>query len=105
LSARMKKLILCVGLIGVTRLGIDPGICLAQPLAYVTNNQSLTISVIDTASNSVVATIPVGFGPSGIAVTPDGSRVYATHAGGADFVNVIDTSSNTGDGAFISSTP
>jgi YVTN family beta-propeller protein len=34
------------------------------------------ISVIDTTANDVVATIPLGELVSGIAITPDGSRVY-----------------------------
>ncbi len=32
-----------------------------------------TVSVIDTASNTVVATVAVGSNPSGVAVTPDGN--------------------------------
>ena len=52
-----------------------------------------TVSVIDTASNTVTATIPVGSGPGGVAVTPDGSRVYIGNEGGN--VSVIDTASNT----------
>jgi YVTN family beta-propeller protein len=35
-----------------------------------------TVSVIDTATNNVTATVPVGSAPSGIAVNPDGTRVY-----------------------------
>jgi YVTN family beta-propeller protein len=44
-----------------------------QPLAYVTNLADNTVSVIDTANNKVVATIPVGAGPFAVAfatVTP-----------------------------------
>jgi YVTN family beta-propeller protein len=35
----------------------------AAPFAYVANSSSNTVSVIDTASNTVVATIPVGSHP------------------------------------------
>jgi YVTN family beta-propeller protein len=35
-----------------------------------------TVSVIDTASSSVIATLPVGVFPVGVAVKPDGSSVY-----------------------------
>ena len=35
--------------------------------------------MIATATNTVVATIPVGNGPVGVAVTPDGSKVYVTN--------------------------
>lgn len=40
--------------------------------AYVTNQNDDTVSVIDTSSNTVIATIPVGNGPFGIAITPIG---------------------------------
>ena len=42
----------------------------AQTRAYVTNVFSNTVSVIDTATNTVVATIPVGILPEGVAITP-----------------------------------
>jgi YVTN family beta-propeller protein len=50
----------------------------AAPLAYVTNRFSDTISVIATACNTVVATIPVGDGPEGVAITPNGKFSYVT---------------------------
>jgi YVTN family beta-propeller protein len=37
-----------------------------------------TVSVINTRRNRVVATIPVGNLPAGVAVRPDGKRVYVT---------------------------
>lgn len=48
----------------------------AAPFAYVANHDSKNVSVIDTATNKVVATIPVGHFPNGVAVTPDGKRAY-----------------------------
>ena len=52
------------------------------------------MSVIDTATNAVVGSpIAVGDAPFGVAVTPDGSRVYVANAG--DDVSVIDTATNT----------
>jgi YVTN family beta-propeller protein len=45
-----------------------------QPYLYVANNGSNNVSVIDTATNTVVGTpIPVGNGPQGTAVTPGGT--------------------------------
>jgi YVTN family beta-propeller protein len=43
--------------------------------AYITNfgGPDHTVSVIDTATNAVIATIPVGDSPFGVAVSPDGS--------------------------------
>jgi YVTN family beta-propeller protein len=61
-----------------------------RPLAYVTNVRDNTVSVIDTASNTVTATIPVGDVPDGVAFTPDGSRAYVTNFDG-NTVSVIDT--------------
>jgi len=56
--------------------------CLSQaraaPFAYVPNERSGTVSVIDTASDQVVATIKTGGKPRGIAATPDGRRLYVS---------------------------
>ena len=38
--------------------------------AYVANNFGNSVSVIDTSSNTVVARVPVGSGPSGVAISP-----------------------------------
>lgn len=52
-----------------------------------------TVSVLDTASNTVVKTIDVGLHPCGMALSPDGSRVYVTNAN-SDTVSVIDTAAD-----------
>src|SRR2546430_16291635 len=56
--------------------------CLSQaraaPFAYVPNERSGTVSVIDTASDQVVATIKAGGKPRGIAASPDGRRLYVS---------------------------
>jgi YVTN family beta-propeller protein len=60
----------------------------------VTNQGNNTVSVIDTMTNTIVATIPVGLGGSELAITPDGTRVYVPNQ--QDFiVSVIDTTTNT----------
>ena len=66
----------------------------AQTRAYVTNGGDNTVSVIDTATNTVVATIPVGQFPFGVAITPDGTRAYVPNAGD-NTVSVINTATNT----------
>ena len=66
----------------------------ATTFGYVTNVDDNTVSVIDTASNTVVATIPVGGFPDGVATTPDGTHAYVTN-GFDSTVSVIDTASNT----------
>ena len=65
----------------------------AQTVAYVTNDGSNTVSVINTSTNTVTTTIPVGSNPAGVVVSPDGTRAYV----GTLFntISVIDTASNT----------
>ena len=46
---------------------------------YVTNYGSNTVSVIDTATNTVTATVTVGTNPRGVAVSPDGKKVYVAN--------------------------
>jgi bacillolysin len=58
-----------------------------------------TVTVINTASNNIVTTIPAGqgcfcTGPDGVAITPDNSTVYVTNELD-NTVTVINTASNT----------
>src|SRR5207249_5961868 len=53
------------------------------------------VSVIDTTANTVIATVPVGGQPEGVAVHPDGKRVYVANVSGPGTMSVIDTSTNT----------
>lgn len=65
----------------------------AGPKAYVGNFSDNTISVIDTASGAVVATVPVAAGPHGMAATPDGRTVYVS-GDNSSTVSVIDASTD-----------
>lgn len=49
----------------------------AAPFAYIANSGSNTVSVIDGATNTVVATLPVGAVPGGVAV--NGTHVYVAN--------------------------
>ncbi len=62
---------------------------------YVANGSG-TVSVIDTTTNTVIATITIGAGtgPQGVAITPDGTRVYVSDFG-SNHVSVISTATNT----------
>ncbi len=51
------------------------------------------MSVIDTRSNAVVATVPVGQRPWNMALTPDGRKLYVAN-GRSNSVSVIDTGSD-----------
>lgn len=57
---------------------------------YVANGHGNSVSVIDAASARVIAVVPVGKRPWGIAVTPDGRKVYTAN-GVSNDVSVIDT--------------
>jgi YVTN family beta-propeller protein len=54
---------------------------------------SNNVSVIHRPGNTVVATIPVGRSPSGVAFTPDGTQAYVTNAADST-VSVINTATN-----------
>ena len=51
------------------------------PKLFVTNETSGDLSVIDVASQKVIATIPLGKRPRGVQVSPDGSKVYVALSG------------------------
>ncbi|WP_264060738.1 Ig-like domain-containing protein [Mycolicibacterium psychrotolerans] len=61
---------------------------------YVANTNSDSVSLIDTTTIKVLATINVGDAPRGLAVSPDGSLV-AVAAYGANTVSIIDTANDT----------
>ena len=66
----------------------------AAPFAYVANSTGNTVSVIDTATNTVVGSpIRVRNQPTSVAVTPDGTRAYVTNRGSGS-VSVINTVTN-----------
>jgi YVTN family beta-propeller protein len=71
---------------------------------YVTNTANSTVSVINvntaTGSYTVAATVPVGTLPAGVAVSPDGTKVYVA-AWGTNGVSVINTATDTVSGSPI----
>ena len=50
--------------------------------------------MIDTATNTVIATIPVGSFPGDVAISPDGTRAYVTNSNSAT-ISVINTATNS----------
>jgi YVTN family beta-propeller protein len=66
----------------------------AGPKAYVGLFKDNAVAVIDTATNTVLTTIPIPPGPHGLVVTPDGRTVFASSDGDSK-VSVIDTSTDT----------
>ncbi len=70
----------------------------AQIFGYVTDNMDRTVSVVDTSSDTVVATIDVGVPyPYGVACHPDGTKVYVSGTGvaNAGTVFLIDVATQT----------
>jgi len=65
----------------------------AQTKAYVAHKGANVVSVLDTATGTVMGTIPVGTGPTRVAITRDGTRAYVTNAE-SDSISVIDTGSD-----------
>jgi YVTN family beta-propeller protein len=59
---------------------------------YVTTGTD--VAVVDTSTNTVIATVPVGGFPEGLDVTPDGLNVFVANSGAAS-VQVISTATNT----------
>jgi YVTN family beta-propeller protein len=62
--------------------------------AYITNSGSNTVSVLNTATGTVTATINVGSAPYGVAVSADGSKTYVTNQF-ANSVSAIDNTTET----------
>jgi YVTN family beta-propeller protein len=56
----------------------------------VSNGRGGTVSVIDVASDSLVGSVEVGQRPWGIALTPDGRKLYSAN-GPSNDVSVVDT--------------
>ncbi len=60
---------------------------------FISNGGDASVSVLDTASHTIVATIAVGQRPWNMALTPDGKKLYVA-CGRSDAVSVIDTERN-----------
>src|SRR5262245_52580026 len=75
------------------------GRAMASPFAYIANSNGgdNSVSVIELATNTVVATVPVGAEPTEVAVNGAGTRAYVTNFAydGPGSVSVIDTASNS----------
>ena len=62
-------------------------------MVYVAYDESNYVSVIDTGTYTLRATIPVGVRPSGIAFNPSGTEAFVTNLGGT--VSVINTGTDS----------
>jgi len=101
-KACSKKRRLC-SLLAATALSVAAAAASAAPFAYVTNAFAPSVSVVDTATQQVTATVafPAGSVPFAVAVTPDLKKVYVTSmdagstCGPSNAVFVIDAAANT----------
>ncbi len=73
-------------------LGVRP--LAAAPFAFVANTTANTVSVIDTITGAVIATVPAGPIPLGVAGTPDGTHAYVANFG-SNTVSVIDATTTS----------
>ena len=71
----------------------------ADGRVYITNANSDSVSIINTAINLVVGTVAVGNFPSGVAINAADTRVYVIN-NGSNNVSIIDTATNTVVGTF-----
>jgi YVTN family beta-propeller protein len=55
--------------------------------AYVTNFGSKTVSVVSTATQTVIGTLGVGPSPIGVTVSPNGKELWVANSGGAPSFN------------------
>lgn len=58
--------------------------------AYVSNLRSANVSVFGLPDGELIGQVPVGYGPEGLAVSPDGAEVWVGNRG-EDTISVIDT--------------
>ena len=68
------------------------------PRVYVANEASNNVSVIDSSTDTVIATVPVGQSPRAVFISPDRTRVYVSNftfccSAGPGTISVIDTTS------------
>ena len=61
---------------------------------YVSNIQDNTISVINTITGTVTATIPVGKSPDGLCISPNGATLYVANSK-SNTLSMINTATNT----------
>jgi YVTN family beta-propeller protein len=70
------------------------GLALAGGQLYVAQSGANSVTVVNAASNDLLATIPVGSTPLRLAATPTGQTVYVVN-NGSNTVSAISTASNT----------
>ena len=83
-------------------LGIQAGAADPPQVAFVSHTFSNYISAFDLTTNSLLTNIEVQLYPSGMAITTDGSRLYAATSGNGD-ISVVDANGFTFTGVLAGS--
>ena len=82
----------------ITSVGTNPigiGVNRTTKKAYIANGGGNSISVIDTNTNTVIKTIPVGISPFSVAINEKNNRIYVLNTGAPVSVSVIDGTTDT----------
>jgi YVTN family beta-propeller protein len=96
ISARPASAQTIIGTIKLGEGGYSPWDVAVNPSTnriYTSDLDSNTVSVIDGASDNVVATVSVGANPYGVVVNPSTNRIYTADTG-SNTVSVIDGTNN-----------
>jgi YVTN family beta-propeller protein len=73
-------------------LAADP----VRPRVYATAPNDNLVIVIDTATLSVIKTIPIGSSPQGLAISADGTKLWVANSGSTTFgIGIVDLNSLT----------
>src|SRR6266508_5486718 len=64
----------------------------AAPFVYISNERSNDVTIIDAATDQVIATVPVGARPRGLRLSPDGKILYVA-LGQENKIALVDTAS------------
>ena len=75
---RSMRLRTCFHVAALLLLALTPVAVAAEPFAYVPNEGSGTLSVIDTANDRLVSEVPAGQKPRGTVVSADGRRAWVS---------------------------
>lgn len=82
----------------ITSVGTNPigiGVNRTTKKAYIANGGGNSISVIDTNTNTVIKTIPVGISPFSVAINEKNNRIYVLNTGATGSISIIDGTTDT----------
>jgi len=73
-------------------------------VAYIPDYDLNTVSAVNTITNKIIGTIPVGANPGFVAISPDGKKAYVANVSGSS-LSVINTQTNQVKDISISDSP